>query len=144
MNKALLDTDIYSEVAKGIDPLVVENPLAYRRTHKCLTLSVISVMEVVQGYQRIEASAKIQKFCRALEAEEILFFDAKAAVLAGEITGKLYRIGRPIGRCDPMIAAVAIVHQLELVTGNISDYQRLIPLGYSLTLVNWRTRINRP
>jgi len=71
VNKALLDTDIYSEVAKGIDPLVVKNALAFRRTHKCLTLSVISVMEVVQGYQRIEASAKIQKFCRALEAEEI-------------------------------------------------------------------------
>jgi len=64
--------------------------------------------------------------------------DQDAADLAGEIAGDLDRVGRPIGRCDPMIAAVAIRHGLELVTGNINHYQRLQPLGYPLTLVNWR------
>ena len=39
---------------------------------------------------------------------------------------------------DPMIAAVAIVHGLELVTGNTSHYQRLLPFGYALSLSNWR------
>ena len=34
------------------------------------------------------------------------------------------RAGQPIGRCDPMIAAIAIIHGLELVTGNTSHYQR--------------------
>ena len=37
-----------------------------------------------------------------------------------------------------MIAAVAIIHGLELVTGNTAHYQRLHPLGYPLTLVKWR------
>ncbi len=37
-----------------------------------------------------------------------------------------------------MIAALAITHGLELVTGNTSHYQHLQPLGYPLTLVNWR------
>ena len=58
--------------------------------------------------------------------------------LAGEIDGDLERVGRPIGRCDPMIAAIAITNGLELVTGNTAHYQRVQQLGYPLTLANWR------
>jgi predicted nucleic acid-binding protein len=138
VNKALLDTDILSEVGKGIDQAVVRNATAYRQAHGVLTLSVISVMEVIQGYQRVGGSARIQAFRNALAAEEVLAFDQDAADLAGRMAGDLDRVGRPIGRCDPMIAAVALQHGLELVTGNTSHYQRLQQLGYPLTLVNWR------
>jgi tRNA(fMet)-specific endonuclease VapC len=138
LNKALLDTDILSEVGKGIDLIVARNASAYRQTHGFLTLSVISVMEVIQGYQRVGGSARIQAFRNALITEEVLLFDQAAADLAGQIAGDLDRVGRPIGRCDPMIAAIAITQGLELVTGNTSHYQRLPPLGYPLTLVNWR------
>jgi len=138
VNKALLDTDILSEVSKGINQVVVRNATAYRQTHQFLTLSVISVMEVIQGYQRVGGSARIQAFRNALASEEVLNFDQAAADLAGQIAGDLDRVGRPIGRCDPMVAAVAIINGLELVTGNSSHYQRLQPLGYPLTLVNWR------
>ena len=62
----------------------------------------------------------------------------RPADLAGQIAGDLDRVGRPIGRCDPMVAAVAIIHGLELVTGNTPHYQRIQQLGYPLTLVNWR------
>ena len=138
MNKALLDTDILSEIGKGIDKVVAGNAFTYRQNYGFLTLSVISVMEVIQGYQRVGGSSRIQAFRNALITEEVLLFDQTAADLAGQIAGDLDRIGKPIGRCDPMIAAVAITHELELVTGNTSHYQRLLPLGYSITLVNWR------
>jgi tRNA(fMet)-specific endonuclease VapC len=36
-----------------------------------------------------------------------------------------------------MIAAIAIRHSLDLVTGNTAHYQRIQQLGYPLTLVNW-------
>ena len=65
-------------------------------------------------------------------------FDQPAAELAGRIAGDLDRIGQPIGRADPMIAAIALTHGLELVTGNTAHYQRVQQLGYPLTLVNWR------
>ena len=138
MNKALLDTDILSEIGKGINLTVARNATAYRQSHGFLTLSVISVMEVIQGYQRVGGSARIQAFRTALLTEEVLILDEAAADLAGRIAGDLDRVGRPIGRCDPMIAAVAITHGLELVTGNTAHYQRISPLGYALTLVNWR------
>ena len=138
MNKALLDTDILSEVSKGINPVVVGNANTYRKAHGFLTLSVISVMEAIQGYQRIGVANRIQAFRNAIASEEILLFDQDAADLAGQIAGDLDRVGRPIGRCDPMIAAIAIIHGLELVTGNTAHYQHLHQLGYQLTLVNWR------
>ena len=37
-----------------------------------------------------------------------------------------------------MIAATAITHGLELVTGNTAHYQRVQQLGYPLILANWR------
>jgi predicted nucleic acid-binding protein len=73
-----------------------------------------------------------------IASEEILPFDRAAAELAGRIAGDLDRIGQPIGRADPMIAAIALQHGLELVTGNTAHYQRIQQLGYPLTLVNWR------
>jgi tRNA(fMet)-specific endonuclease VapC len=100
--------------------------------------SVISVMEVIQGYQRVGSSNRIQAFRNAITSEQVLFFDQAAADLAGQIAGDLDRVGRPIGRCDPMIAAIALTHSLELATGNISHYQRIQQLNYPLTLINWR------
>jgi tRNA(fMet)-specific endonuclease VapC len=138
VNRALLDTDIYSEILKAINPTVARNATAYRQAHGFLTISVITVMEVIQGLQRVQGSSRIQNFRNAIASEDILLFDQAAADLAGQIAGDLDRVGRPIGRCDPMIAALAITHGLELVTGNTSHYQRLQPLGYPLALINWR------
>jgi tRNA(fMet)-specific endonuclease VapC len=138
VNKALLDTDIDSEVLKAVDQNVVRNAVDYRKAHAFLTISVITVMEVIQGLQRVGASKRLQNFRNAIVSDEILLFDQAAADLAGQIAGDLDRTGQPIGRSDPMIAAVAITHGLELVTGNTSHYQHLRLLGYPLTLVNWR------
>jgi tRNA(fMet)-specific endonuclease VapC len=138
VNKSLLDTDILSEVAKAINQTVTRNANAYRLAHGHLTLSVISVMEAIQGYQRIGATNRIHAFRTAIASEEVLFFDQDAADLAGQIAGDLDRVGRPIGRCDPMVAAIAIIHGLELVTGNTVHYQHIQQLGYSITLANWR------
>jgi tRNA(fMet)-specific endonuclease VapC len=138
VNKALLDTDIYSEVLKAIDQNVARNAAAYRLDQGFLTISVITVMEVIQGLQRVGGSSRIQKLRDSIAREEVLLFDQNAADLAGQIAGDLDRVGRPIGRCDPMIAALAITRGLELVTGNTTHYQRLHQLGYPLTLINWR------
>ncbi|HEY7331290.1 MAG TPA: type II toxin-antitoxin system VapC family toxin [Gemmataceae bacterium] len=138
MNKSLLDTDILSEIGKGINQNIVRNATAYRNAFGRYTLSVITIMEVVRGFQRRQSFSRMQRFLASLASEEILSFDQPAAELAGRIAGDLDRIGQPIGRADPMIAAMALGHNLELVTGNTAHYQRIQQLGYPLTLVNWR------
>src|SRR5436190_15829124 len=138
MNKSLLDTDILSEIGKGIDPNVVRNATAYRNTFGRYTLSAITTMEVVRGFQRKGNARGLQRFLNSIASEEVLPFHESAAELAGRIAGDLDRTGQPIGRADPMIAAIALVNGLELVTGNIAHYQRIQQLGYPLTLANWR------
>jgi tRNA(fMet)-specific endonuclease VapC len=138
VNKALLDTDIYSEVLKAVDPTVAQNAASYRQQHGVYMLSVITLMEIVQGFQRVQNARRLQGFLTAVAFEDVLLFDEASAELAGRIAGDLDRVGRPIGRCDPMIAAIAITHRLELVTGNTTHYQRVQQLGYPLTLANWR------
>jgi tRNA(fMet)-specific endonuclease VapC len=138
VNKTLLDTDILSEIGKGIDPNVARNATAYRNAFGRYTLSVSTIMEVVRGFQKKQSTRRLQRFLTAIASEEILTFDQAAAELAGRIAGELERIGQPIGRADPMIAALAIGHGLELVTGNTAHYPRIQQLGYPLALVNWR------
>lgn len=138
MNKALLDTDTLSEIGKGINPNVAANATTYRRAFGYYTLSAISVMEIVRGFQRTNSFQRLQAFLASIAGQEILAFDQPAAELAGRIAGELERNGQPIGVADPMIAALALHHGLELVTGNTAHFQRIQQLGYPLTLVNWR------
>lgn len=139
LNKALLDTDTYSEILKAVDPIVTRNATTYRQAQGVLTLSTVTVMEVIRGFQKNQSHGKLQSFLAAVALEEVLAFDRPAADLAGRIAGDLERVGRPIGVADPMIAAIALTRGLELVTGNTAHFQRIQQLGYPLMLADWRT-----
>jgi len=138
MNKALLDTDIYSEVLRGVNATIAANARTHRQTHGRLTLSVVTVMEMVKGLQKVQRPQKITALLTHVGGENVVEFGQPAAEMAGRIWGDLERSGQPIGLADLMIAAVALVHGLELVTGNTAHYQRVQQLGYPLTLVDWR------
>jgi hypothetical protein len=53
-----------------MSPVVVGNANAYRKVHGFLTFSVISVMEVIQGCQRIGTANRIQAFRSAIASED--------------------------------------------------------------------------
>ena len=139
MSRILLDTDIYSEVIKAINPTVTRNAVAYRQANGILTLSAVTVMEIVRGFQQNQSARRMNDFLTAVASEEVLIFDRTAAELAGRIEGELVRTGRPIGMADTMIAAIALTQGLQLSTGNSAHFQRVQQLGYPPTLVNWRT-----
>jgi tRNA(fMet)-specific endonuclease VapC len=138
MNKALIDTDIFSEIGKGMNLTVIRNATVYRAAFGRLTTSVITIMEIVKGFQKSQSPVRLQVFLSKVVSEEILDFNQAAAELAGQIAGDLERTGQSIGMADPMIAAMALVHGRELVTGNTNHFQRIQQLGYPLKLVNWR------
>ena len=138
MNKGLLDTDIFSELGKGVDRAVVRNGAAYRAAFGRYTTSAVTVMEIVRGLHKKQATRQLQTFLANVATEEVLPLDRDAAELAGRIEGDLERVGLPIGRADPMIAAIALRHGLELVSGNTSHYQRVRQVGYPLVLRDWR------
>jgi tRNA(fMet)-specific endonuclease VapC len=138
MNKALLDTDTLSEIGKGRNPTVTANAKTYRRAFGHYSFSTVTVLEIVRGYQKAQQLQHLNAFMASIALQEVFPLDVSAAELAGRITGDLDRTGQPIGRADPIIAAIAIDQGLELVTGNTAHYQRIQQLGYPLTLVNWR------
>lgn len=46
MDKALLGTDIFSEILKGINPIVAARAIAYHATFGCYTISLITVSSI--------------------------------------------------------------------------------------------------
>jgi hypothetical protein len=50
LNKALLDTDISSEILKAVDQTVTRNAIAYRQFHGILTVADVTTMEIVRGH----------------------------------------------------------------------------------------------
>ena len=138
MDRALLDTDIFSEVLKGIDRHVVAQAIAYRAILGRYTISTITVLEIIKGLHKVQREDRIQQFLDGLSTVDILTLDVQSAELAGRIYADLERTGQPIGRADPMIAAIALQHGLVLITGNQAHYQRIRDLGYTLEIDNWR------
>lgn len=62
-------------------------------------------------------------------------FDGQAAQIFGEIRADLARKGTPIGPYDLQIAAIALVHNMTLVTHNTVEFGRIS----ALRLDDWET-----
>jgi tRNA(fMet)-specific endonuclease VapC len=70
-----------------------------------------------------------------LQEVRVLDFDSACAEQFGRMRGTLLQKGISVSRTDLLIASVALVHNLTLVTHNIADYQN-IP---GLRLDDWLT-----
>ncbi len=138
MSRSLLDTDIFSEILKGVDPRVATRATAYKADFGRYTISTITVMEVVKGFHKARREEKIKEFLSGLPSAEILTLDTRSSELAGRVYADLEKSGQTIGRADPLIAGIALRHRLTLVTGNLAHYRRIQQLGYELDLENWR------
>jgi tRNA(fMet)-specific endonuclease VapC len=55
----------------------------------------------------------------------VLDFDSACAEHFGQVRGTLLRQGISVSRIDLLIASVAFVHNLTLVTHNTADYQNI-------------------
>ena len=137
MDRALLDTDAFSEVLKGVNATVIARATEYRSQFGAYAISTITVVEIVKGFHKVQREEQLQKFLTGLSGVEILTLDLNSAELAGRIYADLERTGQSIGRADPMIAAIAIQNDLTLITGNTAHYERIQKLGHKLRLDNW-------
>ncbi|MBW4552613.1 MAG: type II toxin-antitoxin system VapC family toxin [Aphanocapsa sp. GSE-SYN-MK-11-07L] len=60
-------------------------------------------------------------------------FDGKAAAICGRLRAQLKASGTPIGSYDLQIAAIALAHNLTLVTHNTREFSRV----EGLSLADW-------
>ncbi|MBI3838270.1 MAG: PIN domain-containing protein [Planctomycetia bacterium] len=138
MDRALLDTDIFSEILKAKNATVAAKGQEYRDTYGLFTISAVTIMEIIKGLRKLGQPERLRSFLDAVSGDEVLPLDMASAEVAGKIHGDLERAGQTIGRADPMVAGIAIHHGLVLVSGNTAHYERIRALGYPLQLDNWR------
>ncbi|MGO9834309.1 MAG: PIN domain-containing protein [Polyangiaceae bacterium] len=138
MTRALLDTDILSELMKGKDLRVAERGRAYLAANGRYTITAVTAMEIAYGFRRVGRIDRLERFEAFLQAHEVLPFDGEAALLAGKIDADLEARGRPVDLGDVMIAAIALRHALLVVTGNVAHYDAIKATGLSLGIENWR------
>ena len=92
---------------------------------------VCSVVKFEMLYGAMRSTAPHRMFAQQLKffgAFASLAFDDNAANHCGKIRAELAEKGTPIGPYDLQIAAIALVHDLTLVTHNTSEFSRVLGL----------------
>lgn len=124
----LFDTDAISELLKPRPAAGYVRWLGAVRREEQFTSAVV-VGELYQGAFRSSAVARHLENIetRVLPSVTVLSYDVAAARVYGEIRARLEDAGRPLPDADLQIAATALLHDLELVTGNVKHFKR-VPL----------------
>ena len=128
----LLDTNICSAHMRR------PGGLAHRFFQHAVRLAIPSVVlaELYAGACKHSHAPRLHALIADLLLEvSVLSFDTACAEEYGKVYGALSQQGLSAPVADLMIASVALVHNLTLVTNNTADYQR-IP---SLRLEDWLT-----
>jgi len=131
--KYLLDTNVISDFVR-FDLSVRRRLLATLPSD--LSTSSITVMEIEYGLARNpERARRLGPVIEALlKSISIISCGAPEARETGWLRADLERTGQPIGPFDALIAGVARVHRLVLVSANTSEFAR-VP---KLEVENWR------
>ncbi len=125
----LLDTNVVSEWTK---PRPNSGVIAWldQVDEDDVFLSVITFAELRHGIDRLPASARRRRLDEWLRSELPTRFEGRIAPVDGAIADEWGRLvarreagGRPIQAMDALIAATARVHDLTLVTRNVSDFK---------------------
>ncbi|MGA8686862.1 MAG: type II toxin-antitoxin system VapC family toxin [Candidatus Sulfotelmatobacter sp.] len=95
-------------------------------------ISVVTLAELRYGVERLAAGARRRRLEEWLGRElpvrfegRMLPVDADVAEAWGKTVSRSEAMGRPIGAMDAFLAATAEVHQLTLVTRDVSDFKVL-------------------
>jgi len=135
----LFDTDAISEILKPAPARLYAEWLATVPREEQFA-SAISVGELYKGAFRSPARdrhlANIEQ--QVLPVLTILPFDVPAAKMFGQIRAGLELAGSTLADADLLIAATALRHDLELVTGNLRHFSRIPSLRICRALADAR------
>ena len=130
--KYLLDTNTIIRYLNGRAPNI-RNKL-HSTPFRDIGLSTIALAELRYGAAKSKAPTRTRtKQNQLLRQLTLVPFDEAAAEAYGTIRADLERQGTPIGPNDLLIGAIALAHQLILVTHNTREFQRIA----GLTLEDW-------
>ena len=127
----LLDTNIVIYTMKNRPSQVKQRFVKHQGR---MGISTVTLGELIYGAEQSQQSERNLADIEAMASRlELLPFDTKAAYHFGQIRAALYRVGKPIGPYDMMIAGHARALGLKLVTNNVKEFER-VP---GLVIENW-------
>ncbi len=93
-----------------------------------LAICSVVVGELIYGAERSAPAHRANNFLRIEQLRRRFFslpFDDAAAERYGNVRAQLSVLGTPIGPNDLMIAAIALAHQMTVVTDNTAEFSRV-------------------
>jgi len=132
MKRCTLDTNIISAFLKK-DLRVVRRVSDYLESFDRLTINIISYYEILRGLKDLGNEEKLRKFEEFVQENEFISIGKDAVIKAAEIYVYLKKQGNLIEDADILMASIAIVENLVLVTNNIKHFARI----ESLSTENW-------
>ena len=125
----LLDTNVISEWVKARSDRGVAAWLAAVDEDRVF-ISVVTLAELRYGIERMTTGGRRNQVTQWLLEELPLRFEGRVlsinhiiADIWGKIVARSEAAGRPIGAMDAFLAATAEVHDLTLITRNVSDFE---------------------
>jgi predicted nucleic acid-binding protein len=125
----LLDTSVLSELVKKNPRRQVVNWVD-EQEESTLFLSVLTVGELEKGIAKLPASARRTNLISWVRRElagrfggRLLPIDVRVAERWGTMAGESEKRGKPLPVIDSLLAATALVHDLQIVTRNVADFE---------------------
>ena len=135
----LFDTDAISELLR-LRPATAYIKWIMAISREEQFTSAVVIGELYQGAYRSQASERhlsnIEQ--RVLPAVTVLPYDIGTAKIFGRIRAHLEKTGAVLPDADIQIAATALNHGLELVTGNLRHFSRIAGLKLNTILADSR------
>ena len=133
--KYLFDTDTLSELLRRAPAPALLRRMAATPVEDQATSSITAGELWYGAYRLRERAADLADRIEQtlLSNLPVLAFDVDAAKVYGGIRADLEHGGTPIGDADMRIAAVALAHDLVVVTGNTRHFERVT----GLAVENW-------
>ena len=124
MKRSTLDTNIITAFLKK-DLRAVERVSDYLEFFDRLTINIISYYEILRGLKDLGDEEKLRGFEEFIQENELISIRKETIEKAAEIYAYLKKEGNLIEDADILMAAIAIVEDLVLVTNNISHFKRV-------------------
>ncbi|MCK4390855.1 MAG: type II toxin-antitoxin system VapC family toxin [Desulfobacterales bacterium] len=132
MKRCTLDTNIITAFLKR-DLRVASRVSDYLEYFDRLTINIISYYEILRGLKDLGNDEKLKKFEEFVQENELVSIRKETVVKAAEIYAYLKKQGNLIEDADILMASIAIVEDLVLITNNIKHFERI----QSLATENW-------
>ena len=136
MKRCTLDTNIITAFLKK-DLRVASRVSDYLEYFDRLTINIISYYEILRGLKDLRNEEKLKKFEEFVQENELVSIRKETVVKAAEIYAYLKKQGNLIEDADILMASIAIVEDLVLITNNIKHFERIESLR---TEIGWQLR----